>query len=603
VACLAGPNWANGAKVWSMYLRTTARRNADGSVVRYLQLAHNEWDAAVGSRTRVLYNFGREDRLDRDAVRRLIVSLSRVLDPAQALAAAAPVELTFVESRPYGGAYALDGLWHRVGVDGLLAGLLAGKRRDPQAERVLFALVANRALAPSSKLAATRWVNEGVLVDGLAEVDEDTCYRAMDWLLEVEAELAERVYWAVADLLNLEVDLLFFDTTSTYFEMDEPDPVVARDADGRVLEAAPTTEPTPEGDSDGDAAARAGFRCHGHSKDHRDDLPQVVIGMAVTRTGIPIRVWTWPGNTTDVTLLAQVKKDLRDWRLARVVWVADRGFASAANRRLLQTAGGHYILGERLRSGSAEARAALSRQGRYHSVAGNLRVKQVTLSDGVMRDRFVICRNPDQADRDRAVREQLIDQLKKRIANTDTWSKTKRTELVGRLRTQPGLRRFLRQTPSGLLRVDRAAVAAEAKLDGKFLLRTSDPTLTAEDVALGYKQLLEVERGWRDMKTVLDLRPVHHRKEDRIRAHVLLCWLALLLIRLAETATDRRWAALRHDLDRMHVGTFAGAAGQFRQRTEITPEQRHILTALGLPEPPRFHTPSPTTEQPQAAAG
>ena len=285
-----------------MYLRTTARRNADGSVVRYLQLAHNEWDAAVGSRTRVLYNFGREDRLDRDAVRRLITSLSRVLDPGQALAAAAPVDLSFVESRPYGGAYVLDGLWRRVGVDGLLAGLLAGNRRDQRAERVLFALVANRALAPSSKLAATRWVNEWVLIDGLADLDDDTCYRAMDWLLEVEAELAERVYWAVADLLNLEVDLLFFDTTSTYFEIDEPDPAVPRDAAGRVRDVAPPAAGPADTDTDtageGAEASRAGFRCRGHSKDHRDDLPQVVIGMAVTRTGIPIRVWTWPGSPT-----------------------------------------------------------------------------------------------------------------------------------------------------------------------------------------------------------------------------------------------------------------------------------------------------------------
>ncbi len=570
-------------------------------MVRYLQLAHSEWDAAAGSRTRVLYNFGREDRLDRDAVRRLITSLSRVLDPGQALAAAAPAELSFVDSRPYGGAYALDGLWHRLGIDGLLAELLAGRRRDRQAERVLFALVANRALAPSSKLAATRWVSDRVLIDGLADLDDDACYRAMDWLLEVEAELAERVYWAVADLLNLEVDLLFFDTTSTYFEIDQPDPALPRDTAGRVLDEVQSTQPATD-DSD-DATVRAGFRCHGHSKDHRDDLPQVVIGMAVTRTGIPIRVWTWPGNTADVTLLAQVKKDLRDWRLSRVVWVADRGFASAANRRLLQTAGGHYILGERLRSGSAEAQAALSRQGRYHTVAGNLRVKQVTLSDGVMRDRFVICHNPEQADRDATVRDQLLARLQARIADTDTWTKTRRAELVGQLRAQPGLRRFLRQTRTGRLRVDRTAVTAEAKLDGKFLLRTSDPTLTAEDVALGYKQLLEVERGWRDIKTVLDLRPVYHRKEDRIRAHVLLCWLALLLIRLAENATDRRWPELRHELDRLHVGTFTGPAGRFRQRTETTPDQRHILTALNLTEPPRVHTLHPTTQTPPAAAG
>jgi transposase len=133
-----------------------------------------------------------------------------------------------------------------------------------------------------------------------------------------------------------------------------------------------------------------------------------------------------------------------------------------------------------------------------------------------------------------------------------------------------------------------AAVRAEERLDGKFLLRTSDPTLSAEDVALGYKQLLEVERGWRDMKSTLELRPVYHRLEDRIRAHVLLCWLALLLIRLAETATGDTWRNLRHELDLMHVGEFAGPTGLVLQRTETTSRQAQILRALGVAEPKRF---------------
>jgi hypothetical protein len=140
----------------------------------------------------------------------------------------------------------------------------------------------------------------------------------------------------------------------------------------------------------------------------------------------------------------------------------------------------------------------------------------------------------------------------------------------------PGLNRFLRVTPGGLLRIDKKKITSEANLDGKYLLRCSDPDLSAEDIALGYKQLLQVERGWRDMKTTLELRPVYHRLEDRIRAHVILCWLALLLIRIAETTTDQTWANLREDLQELHVGTFEGPAGTFRQRTELTTEQRDI---------------------------
>jgi hypothetical protein len=572
-----------------MYLRTTPRRNSDGSVVRYLQLAHNAWDPqAKRSRVQVVYNFGREDANNRAALQRLVASVSRFLDADQALAAAAGEGLAFVESRPLGGAWVLDGLWHRLGIDTTMRRLLAGRRLDPVAERVLFALVANRALAPSSKLAAAGWASDEVAIPGLEHTSDDACYRAMDWLLEIHPALEREVFAQVANLLNLEVDLLFFDTTSTYFELEEPDTPIARDPRGLPLPQA--GDGYGQGDDDG--ADTAGFRSYGHSKDHRDDLPQIVVGMAVTRTGIPVRVWCWPGNASDQALIRQVKDDLRDWTLARVIWVADRGFASAANRRYLRRGDHHYIIGERLRSGSAEATAALSRQGRYQQVADNLRVKEVRIADA---ERFVICYNPEQADRDAAVRTRLLAQLQETIAGTDKLSVTKRAELRGVLSTKPGLARFLRVTPGGLLRVDQHAVKTEQGLDGKYLLRCSDPHLSAEDVALGYKQLLAVERGWRDLKQVIDLRPVYHRKEERIRAHVLLCWLALLLTRTVETSCGEGWPSLRRELERIKLGTFAGPAGTFRQRTEVTTSQRAILAKLDLPEPPRVWQLTPAT--------
>ena len=190
-------------------------------------------------------------------------------------------------------------------------------------------------------------------------------------------------------------------------------------------------------------AGEEGFRTHGKPEDSRDDLPQVVVGMAVTRDGIPVRVWSWPGNTADSALIRQVRDDIREWTLSRVIWVADRGFASAQNRRALMRGGGGYIIGEKLHSGSAEAKAALSRQGRYAT----------------------------------------------------------------------------------------------------------------------------------------------HRREDRIRAHVVLCWLALLLIRVTETRTGQTWGKARAELQRMHAVTWSGPAGTFRQATDPTKPQRDIYTALGLDLP------------------
>jgi len=576
-----------------MYVKTSVRKTTSGEV-RYLQLAHNEWDAAKGrSVPRVIYGFGREDQLDKDAVRRLVASLSRLLEPGEEPAAAGQ-GLEFAESRPYGGAYVLDRLWQRLGIGAIRAGLASAGRGRPRdaagAERVLFGLVANRALAPSSKLAASEWMSRDVRIDGLGEVSDDACYRAMDWLHAVRGELERQVYFQVADLLNLQVDLLFFDTTSTYFETGEADAETPRDwrgeKDGRQ-DGGDGGQPEGGDEEEIPAGKPAGFRAYGKSKDSRDDLPQVVIGLAVTREGIPVRVWCWPGSTADSALIRQVKSDMRDWSLGRVVWVADRGFTSRENRKFLQQGAGGYIIGEKLRSGSAEAKAALSRQGRYKTVAGNLQVKEVRLPDAG--DRFIICFNPDQAVRDAAVRGKMITALEETIAGSDKLTVVKRAELRGKISMMPGLNRFLRVTPGGLLRADRARAKAEENLDGKYLLRSADPRMSAEDIAAGYKQLLEVERGWRDMKSVLDLRPVYHRLEERIRAHVLLCWLALLLVRVAENQAGQTWPAMRRELQRISIGTFTGPAGTFRQRTDIPKTTRDLLTTLKIDVPRKIH--------------
>jgi Transposase DDE domain len=565
-----------------MFVRTATRRNKDGSAVRYLQLVHNEWDpAAKAARMKVLHNFGREDQLDKAAIERLAGSLCRLLDPGRAAALREP-GLSYSGSVAYGGPWLLDQLWQRLGIAAILTARLGKTRRDAAAERVLFALVANRALDPSSKLAAAHWVGRKAWIDRLPQTTDDACYRAMDWLHQVKDPVEKEVFHQVANLLNLEVDLLFFDTTSTYFELDEEDQAVPRDKHGNVTE---DEQKAAEGKP-------GGFRAYGKSKDHRDDLPQVVIGMAVTRDGIPVRVWCWPGNTNDSALIRQVKDDMRDWILSRVVWVADRGFTSAGNRRYLRAGDHHYIIGEKLRSGSAEADAALSRQGRYQDVAANLRVKEVKISES---ERFVICFNPEGAERDVAVRERMLAQLQDMIHDSDKLTATKRAELRGVISTKPGLNRYLRVTPGGLLRVDAAKIKAEENLDGKYLLRTSDPKLSAEDIALGYKQLLEVERGWRDLKQVIDLRPVYHRKEERIRAHVTLCWLALLLIRIAETTTGLTWNTIADELDLLTLGTFTGPAGTFRQTAELTKAQRDLLAKLKIAHPGKIIEATPAS--------
>jgi Transposase DDE domain len=561
-----------------VYLRESRRRNKDGTVVSYLQLAHNERHPRTGSPVaKVIHNFGRADQVDREALRRLVASISRFLEPGQAVAAAAAGEVEVLDARRMGGSWVLDRLWERLEIGQAIRRVAAGRRLNGQAaERVIFALAAQRALEPASKLAATRWVAERVFIEDCPGFSDDTAYRAMDFLLDALEEIAAEIFSSVAHLLNLDVDIVFVDTTSTYWEMEV---------------AAELAEVAGEDEDEDSLPEEAGARLFGHSKDHRDDLPQVVIAMAVTRDGIPVRCWTFPGDTGDQKIIRTVKDDLGSWNLRRLVWVADRGFASAANRAYLARGGGHYIHAEKLRGTNAEAAAARARPGRYRAVAGNLRVKEVWVppqADGVRAERFVVCHNPEQALRDRLVRDRLVTHLEGLIDGSDARTQRKRDELAGSLKDKPGLRRFLRRTPGGLLRIDKTAIKREAGLDGKWLLRTNDNTLTPDDLAAAYKQLIAVERGWKDMKGALRLRPVYHYREDRIRAHVQLCWLALLLIRVAENATGGTWRSIRHELDRMHLVTLATAHGQAAQRSATTPGQQAILHALSLPEPPKF---------------
>ena len=561
-----------------MYLRETRRVNTDGTVVSYLQLAHNERHSRTGSPVaKVIHNFGRSNKVDRQALARLVASISRFLDPEQAVAAAG-AEVEVIDSRRLGGVWVLGRLWERLEIGTAIRKAAAGRRLDGETtERVIFALVAQRALEPASKLAATRWVAERVAVEGCAGFSEDAAYAAMDFLLDALGGIASQIFSSVAHLLNLDLDIVFVDTTSTYWECG-----IADELAELTEEAADDEVSVPE-----ENAARV----LGHSKDHRDDLPQVVIGMAVTRDGIPVRCWAFPGNTSDQEIIRRIKDDLDGWNLRRLIWVADRGFASAANRVYLTRGGGHYIHAEKLRHANSQAAAALARQGRYHTVAGNLRVKEVWVppkENGVRAERFVICHNPEAAGRDAAVRERLVRYLDGLIDGSDAWTPARRSELTGSLRDKPGLRRFLRRTKTGLLRIDHTAIAREGHLDGKWLLRTSDQTLTPDDLAAAYKQLIAVERGWKDMKGALALRPVFHHREDRIRAHIQLCWLALLLIRVAENAASDTWRNLRHELDRMHLVTLTAADGQVAQRSATTPGQQAILHALGLREPPKF---------------
>ncbi|MGH7403751.1 MAG: IS1634 family transposase, partial [Candidatus Rokuibacteriota bacterium] len=563
--------------------RATVKRTKRGESVRYLQLAHNERNERGVPVARVIHNFGREDQLDREALGRLVRSIQRFLGGEETLRAQAPEGFRFISAPEAGGPHVLDQLWSQLGIGKAIARVAGRGRGRSGVERAVFAMVCQRCLEPASKLEATRWLGRDVVLPGIAAVSDDELYRAMDFLLACSERVQESVFFSLANLLNLEVDVIFFDTTSTYFEVD-----VDGDADN----------------DEGEGGERP-LRRLGHSKDHRPDLPQVVIGLAVTREGIPVRVWVWPGSANDQTLVEQVKADLAGWRLGRAIYVVDSGFSGRDNLRHLRSGGGHYIAGVKLRSGMPETEAALARQGRYRTVKDNLRVKEVRVGDGEAAVRYVVCHNPGEAERDRLRRQQRVERIEAELARLAeqrqgaTTKQEREAHLRGEcaLRDHPTLSRYLRQSPSGRLALDRAKIAAEERLDGKYLLTTSDPSLSAEDVALGYKQLQEAERSFRDLKGTLLLRPVFHRKDDRIRAHVLICFLALVLVRLAETRSGATWRMIRAELGQIRQGHFHSSEGDFTQTSELTANQRALHADLGVPEPPRFGRITPAATQ------
>lgn len=544
-----------------MYVRTITRKNKNGTKTTYVQLAHNERDPGTGQpRANVLYTFGRADNLDVDGIRRLTKSLSRFLSPEEALAiqgaGKGEAPLSFLRSSPMGGAYLLRALWDELKISNVLSQCIRDRSFTSPVEWAAFSMVANRALAPDSKRGVEEWVRGDVALGNPEPIELQHLYRAMDVLLEYREMIHKEVFWAVADLLNLEVDLIFFDTTSTYFERDEED--------------------------------EEGFRRYGHSKDHRPDLPQIVIGLAVTKEGIPVKCWTLPGNTSDMKTVERMKDDLRGWKLGRCLSVMDRGMNSEENRLILQKAGGHYIIGEKLRDSQDVHDVVLAKRGRFTPVRENLEIKEVIVGDGERRRRFVLVYNPEEAKRDKATRERTIRRIEEALAALGDLTGKCHGKNVCALLSHRTMGRYLRQQKNGAIVLDRGKVRQEARLDGKYILSTSDDTLKPEDVALGYRQLMEVERAFRTLKTTLDLTPVYHRKDERIQAHVFLCFLALLLVRIAERKTGLTWDKIRAQMERIHLGEFLSKEGRILQVTELTREQSNILKQLKISPPQRI---------------
>jgi transposase len=553
-----------------MFLRETKRGLADGGTVSYYQLAENTWNPQTQRpETRILYNFGRVDETSRERLRRLARSILRRASPAEVVAA----DPSFVleDAWPHGGLYVLEALWERLGLREVVERCARKERSQAPLERALFAMVANRSLAPRSKLYCyEQWLREEVYFPAGAGLELHHLDRAMD-LLEKHHETIEReVFWRTCDLLSARVDLIFYDTTTLHCEIEEEDERETRGSRAAGRRRYPA------------------LRRFGYAKNGRDDVPQVGVGLAVTRDGLPVRCWIFPGNPVDVTTVEQVKADLRGWQLGRCVFVGDAGMVSAENLEHLAAGGGRYLLGTRLKAGDEVTKTVLNRPGRYRPVRENLRVKEVWVPHrdaGERRRRYVVCFNPQEAERQRRHRARVVQLLEAELTalqHTGVDHPKRACELMASLRFRP----YLRQLKGGRLRLDRRAIRTTARYDGKFVVTSNDDTLTAEDMALGYTQLLRVEQSWRELKSGIRLRPVFHWVAHRIHAHVRLSVLSLLLERVAEQACQDTWRNIRDQLEPLKVAVFRTPHGRLVQTSELRPETRKVLNHLKITPPP-----------------
>ena len=547
-----------------MFLRETTQKRRDGTKVKHYQIAESVWNREKKrSEPRIVHSFGRvDDPVAVEELRKLATSILRRISPEDLLTGLPG--WTLVNAWPYGDIWALEQLWRRLGIADAITKRSRGRKISYAIERALFAMVANRAVAPASKLYCyEQWLAEDVRIEGTAGLDLHHLYRAMDFLEANREEIEHEVFFRVADLFNLDVDLIFYDTTSLHFEVDEEDKC-----------------------SDGSDAK--GLRRRGHAKNGRSDAPQIVVGLAVTRDGMPVRHWVFPGNTVDVTTVDQVKQDLRGWRLSRCVFVGDAGMVSADNLRKLSLGGGKYILCMPVSRGGEVARDVLTRPGRYQEVADNLGVKEVWVGDGERRRRYVVCHNPEEVARQRKHRARVVAELEAELASLTQLDGPGHSKRACALISSRRFGRYLRKTRGDKLAIDRSAIREAEKRDGKFVVHSNDDTLSAEDLALGYKQLMEVERAWRRLKSGLGMRPVYHWAPHRIEAHVTIAVLALTVQRAAEIACKDTWRNIRDDLKQVKLAQLSGPHGTVFQVTEPASPALKRLKAMQIDKPPEI---------------
>jgi len=532
---------------------------------KYLQIVESKREGKKVSQ-RVLATLGQVDALTTSGkIDDLTQSMAKFASKLQVIDAHRTGALQAHRTLSIGPALVFQRLWQQLGIDEVIGAQPSESRRRFSLERAIFLTVLHRLLDPGSDRAADRW-KEDFQIKGTEGIELHHLYRAMGWLGEQSIQhghqarslrcrkdlIEEELFRRNHDLFS-ELELVFFDTTSLYFE--------------------------------GNGGESLGQ--YGHSKDHRPDLKQMVVGAVLDGAGRPICCELWPGNLTDVTSLLPVVQRLKErFAIARVCVVADRGMISAKTIENLESAelGMSYILGARMHNDTTVRDEVLPSSAEFQVVtaakakAGDPSPLSVR-EQWVKGKRYIVCYNEDQGRKDAADRTAIVESLKEKLKNGDK-------SLVG----NKGYRRYLKSAGQQHFTIDEAKLADEQRFDGMWVLRTNT-TFDAADVALKYKQLWMVESIFRSAKSLLETRPIYHQVDDTIRGHVFCSFLALVLrkeleMRLEKQGDKLEWADIKRDLRALQEVEVEMQGKKLYLRTDLRGVCHQVLQAAGVATPP-----------------
>jgi len=528
---------------------------------QYLQIVQNRRE---DKRTiqRVLCTVGRMDHLQkRGEIENLVRSLSRFSEKVLLVLSSQGDAQAF--ARKIGPALIFERLWQELQLGRILQRLLQGRKFGFAVERAIFLTVLHRLFLSGSDRSCERWRRD-YRIEGAEDLSLHHLYRAMAFLGEELADQRGRTPFAprctkdlVEEALFLErrdlftaLDLVFFDTTSIYFE--------------------------------GEGGETLGEK--GHSRDHRSDLNQMVVGAVLDSEGNPLCCEMWPGNTTDVKVLLPVIDRIRDrFPVGQFCVVADRGLISSETMQALEQREIPYILGTRMRRVKEVKEEVLSRGGRYREVRppgrspkdpSPLQVKEVWVQDR----RYIVCWNPKEARKDEHDRQLMVKALKEQLQRDPK-------ALIG----NRGYRRYLKLERDPIA-IDQEKIEQEARFDGKWVLRTNTE-FPAEVVALKYKELWQVEQVFREVKSILETRPIYHQRDETIRGHVFCSFLALLLRKELDRRLEKaghllEWADIQQDLQSLQEITVEENGKRLVVRSECQGVCSKVFQAVGMAMPP-----------------